>query len=480
MTAGGDDDGNPSEVLDVVGIGFGPSNLGLAIAMEEHNQHVRANGPNHTDGAARPLTAAFLERQPRFGWHRGMLLDDATMQVSFLKDLVTMRNPSSDFSFLAYLQSRGRLVEFINHKILFPLRIEFHDYLDWAAARMAHVVTYGQQVVGVEPVVVDGRVVAFDVISENAAGTGGTSGAGGAGGRVHRARNVAVAVGLAPSLPAGATLGSRVWHNLDLLPRAEAFPRQPAPRRFVVVGAGQSAAEVVAYLHDEFATAEVCSVFTRYGYAPSDDTPFANRIFDPAAVDMYFDADDDVKRMLFDYHRNTNYSVVDAELIEELYRREYRERVQGARRLRMMNASRVTAVDVADGGVHVSVESLPSGRIERLEADALVYATGYQPVDTVRLLGDAGALVERRHDGSPVVRRDYRLQLAGTDEAGAGAAVYVQGGTEHSHGISSSLLSNVAVRTGEIVESIAARAGAAAAAAAAVPAEPSPALVARN
>jgi L-ornithine N5-oxygenase len=31
----------------------------------------------------------------------------------------------------------------------------------------------------------------------------------------------------------------------------------------------------------------------------------------------------------------------------------------------------------------------------------------------------------------------------------------VQGGTEHSHGISSSLLSNVAVRTGEIVASVA-------------------------
>jgi L-ornithine N5-oxygenase len=33
----------------------------------------------------------------------------------------------------------------------------------------------------------------------------------------------------------------------------------------------------------------------------------------------------------------------------------------------------------------------------------------------------------------------------------------VQGGTEHSHGLTSTLLSNIAVRTGEIVESIVAR-----------------------
>ena len=439
-----DPDGLRGEPSDIVGIGFGPSNLALSIAVEEHNQ---VGGPL--------LNAEFLERQNRFGWHRGMLLDDATMQVSFLKDLVTMRNPGSEYTFLTYLHERGRLAEFINHKILFPLRIEFHDYLEWAAARLAHTVTYGLRVVGVEPVYardLDGddpgtdpdTLVAFDVVGEAPGGTRRVT---------RRARNVAVAVGLAPKLPPAATLGPRVWHNLDLLSRVATVSRDPEPRRFVVVGAGQSAAEAVAYLHQQFPHAEVCSVFSRYGYAPSDDTPFANRIFDPDAVDVYFDADDDVKRMLFDYHRNTNYSVVDAELIEELYRREYRERVEGVRRLRMMKASQVVAVDESSDHVRVAVRSLPSGHVETLDADAFVYATGYRPVDPMSLLGRAGDLVERRPDGAPAVRRDYSLELKVPSHAG----IYVQGGTEHSHGISSSLLSNVAVRTGEIVESIASR-----------------------
>src|SRR5689334_7988199 len=93
--------------LYVVGIGFGPSNLALAVAVSEHNA---GGGPQ--------VGARFFERQVEFGWHRGMLLDDATMQVSFLKDLVTLRNPTSEFSFLRYLHTRGRLIDFINHKNL--------------------------------------------------------------------------------------------------------------------------------------------------------------------------------------------------------------------------------------------------------------------------------------------------------------------------------------------------------------------------
>jgi L-ornithine N5-monooxygenase len=258
----------PTSSLDVVGIGFGPSNLALAIAIDEHNRR---------PDTATPLTAEFVERQPRFGWHRGMLIDDATMQVSFLKDLVTLRNPASEFSFVSYLHSRGRLADFINHKILFPLRIEFHDYLEWAAARFEHLVAYDEEATDVEPVVEDGTVVGFDVVSGDGAGRGIT---------VRRARNVVVATGLAPSLPPEARLGARVWHNLDLLDRVETLPETPAPRRFVVVGAGQSAAEVVEFLHRRFPTAEVCSVFARWGYTPSDDTPYANRIFDPDAVDV--------------------------------------------------------------------------------------------------------------------------------------------------------------------------------------------------
>jgi L-ornithine N5-oxygenase len=421
-------------VYDVVGVGFGPSNLSLAIALTEYNSRV---------GPADAVTAHFLERQPRFGWHRGMLIDDATMQVSFLKDLVTLRNPSSDFSFLSYLHSRGRLVDFINHKTLFPLRIEFHDYFEWAAARVDDLVSYDCEVTTVEPVNAEGGIAYFDVRTGN--------------GDTFRARNLVLATGLRPNLPAGFPASDRIWHNRDLLHRVDGMNPGNDPRRFVVIGAGQSAAEVAAFLHTRFAGAEICSVFARYGFSPSDDSPLANRIFDPDAVDHFYGAPETTRQRLKTYHANTNYSVVDLDLIDDLYRRMYQEKVRGTQRLRMFNVSRPAEVEDTGDGVRVTVESLVTGERTVLDADAVVCATGYQPDDTLPLLGELREHCLRDEAGRWCVERDYRLR---TDPA-LRPGVYLQGGgTEHTHGITSSLLSNNAVRSGEILDSIVARRGA--------------------
>jgi L-ornithine N5-monooxygenase len=422
-------DGAP-QVHDLIGIGFGPSNVAMAIAIGEHNAEV---------GARKPVTARFFEQQPRFGWHRGMLIDDATMQVSFLKDLVTLRNPASEYSFLCYLKSRGRLVDFINHKSLFPLRVEFHDYFEWAAAKVDATVSYGHEVVGVTPVVAgDGGVEYLDVTVRSAERL-----------VAHRARNVVIGTGLRPLMPEGVERGDRVWHNSDLLAKVEGL-KGSAPSRFVVVGAGQSAAENVAYLHRRFPEAEVCAVFSRYGYSPADDSGFANRIFDPGAVDEYFTAPGSVKRRLLEYHGNTNYSVVDIDLIDDLYRKTYREKVLGAERLRFLNVSRLAAVEEEADTVRATVKSLVTGEETVLDADVVVFATGYGPLDPLGLLGEAADRCLRDEDGRVRVERDYRIATG----PGLNCGIYLQGGTEHTHGITSALLSNTAIRVGEILDSL--------------------------
>jgi L-ornithine N5-oxygenase len=425
--------GPGDEVLDVVGVGFGPSNLALAIALAEHNLACPTGA----------LTARFVERQDRFGWHRGMLIEDATMQVSFLKDLVTPRNPSSPHSFLAYLHSRGRLADFINYGSVFPTRLEFHDYLEWAAGRFGDQVDYGAEVVAIraarDP---DGVVRHLEVRVRRSDGSLAR----------YLARNVVLATGLTPYLPPGVQPGERVWHSGELLHRLPGPTAQP--RSVVVIGAGQSAAEVTNHLHRAFPGAEVHAIFTRYGYSPADDTSFANRVFDPAAVDHFFVAPDDVKARLLEYHSNTNYSVVDPELIEELYRRHYHERVAGKERLRFQIMSQVTDVVQLGDRVELAVDSLIDGVREVITADLVIYATGYRSGDPLALLGDSAAW-QRDDAGRLRVHRDYRLATSPDLAVG----IYVQGATEHSHGLSSTLLSNIAVRTGEIVASIAAGEG---------------------
>ncbi|GAA3970318.1 lysine N(6)-hydroxylase/L-ornithine N(5)-oxygenase family protein [Actinomadura viridis] len=405
-----------------MGIGFGPSNLALAVALEEEH------------GSA--VDAVFFEKQPAFGWHRGMLIDGATMQVNFLKDLVTLRNPTSRYSFVSYLHAKDRLVDFINHKTMFPTRLEFHDYLEWVAASFAGMVRYGSEVVAVRPH--DAATLEVVVRRDDELHTCLT-------------RNLVIGAGLEPVLPDGLRQGERIWHTDDLLTRLEALDTDP--RRMVVLGAGQSAAEAVEHLHREYPRTEICAVFTRYGYSPADDSSFANRIFDPQAVDHYFQAPADVKRMLFDYSRNTNYSVVDLDLIDELYRRAYAEKVAGDERLRILNVSRVLDVRAGAGAVRLEVCFLPTGEVTVLDADVLVCATGYRERNPLDLLGEAGEHCRTTPEGRLAVERDYRIA---TDPACAWA-VYLQGATEHSHGIASSLLSMTAVRTGEIVRSIAGR-----------------------
>ncbi|MGV9712545.1 lysine N(6)-hydroxylase/L-ornithine N(5)-oxygenase family protein [Gordonia sp. NPDC003424] len=410
-----------SDIVDIGGIGFGPSNLGLAIALAELN-----------DQLTTPLTSRFVERQTAFGWHRGMLLPRTTMQISFLKDLATQRNTQSRYTFLNYLAEKSRLSDFINHQTFFPTRHEFHDYLEWAAQTVDADVCYGASAVDVE---VDGDHFVVRLEGRH--------------GGILRARNLVVSTGLTARLPEGISASRRVFHNHRLLAHLDELPALEHGR-LLVLGAGQSAAEVVEYLHSRYPDASVHSVFSKYGYTPADDSPYANRIFDPRAVDDFHASTPEFRRRLLGYHRATNYSAVDLPLIQELYAREYGERVSGDRRLFMHGASRVIDVDQSVDRVRVTVSHEPTGLTETLVCDAVVCATGFDEMDLGTTLGRLADEIVVDPEG-PRVNRDYRVMTRSELPGG----IYLQGGTEHTHGMSSSLLSNIAIRSGEIARGIA-------------------------
>ena len=415
------------EMYDVVGIGFGPSNLSLAIAMEEH----KANE------AGRPLTAAFFEKQPTFGWHRNMLLPSTTMQISFLKDLATFRNPVSRFSFVSYLHDSGRLAQFVNNQDFFPTRMEFHQYLEWAEAKLRHVVTYDSEVAAIR-LPLTTRATPADYMRIQVGE-----------GRVVNARNVVISTGLVPRMPDGIARDERVWHSSEFLTKFERM--NPGDLKNVaVVGAGQSAAEIARFLYDTLPHAQVSAIMPSYGYSVADDTPFANQVFDADAIDDYYFGTDKTREAFWRYHKNTNYSVVDSDVIRDLYRRSYEESVRGERRLHMLNLTRVRDIRRSGNDTRVSLHSLLDGESREVSFDAIVFATGYDTMEPSTLLGDLNSHVLRDDAGKLRVERDYRVVT--TPKLACG--IYVQGGTEHTHGLSASLLSNIATRSGEIADSI--------------------------
>ncbi|WP_310726170.1 lysine N(6)-hydroxylase/L-ornithine N(5)-oxygenase family protein [Streptomyces sp. N2A] len=420
------------ETYDVVGVGFGPSNLSLAVALNEHRENARGPG----------ISATFFERQPAFGWHRNMLLPSATMQISFLKDLVTFRDPTSSFSFIAYLHSSGRLPQFANNQDFFPTRQEFHRYLEWAQARVAHFVTYGSEVMSIRlPHGANPKSAGhLEIEVQDVTGRGA---------RVINARNVVISTGLVPNMPDGTERDERVWHSSEFLAKYRRM--NPGElRRVAVVGAGQSAAEITRFLYDELPHAEVWAIIPSYGYSVADDTPFANQIFDPSAVDDYYYGTEQTREAFWRYHRNTNYSVVDDEVIRDLYRRTYDDEVRGTERLHFLNLTRVSGVKRAGAETRVSLQAGLNGDVYDLDFDALVCATGYDAMEPTGLLGDLDRFCLRDETGRYRVERDYRITTSSELPCG----LYLQGGTEHTHGLTSSLLSNIAVRSGEIADSI--------------------------
>ncbi|KOG32620.1 lysine N(6)-hydroxylase/L-ornithine N(5)-oxygenase family protein [Streptomyces resistomycificus] len=419
-----------NDTYDVVGIGFGPSNLSLAISLEEHHANVLTN----------PVTSAFFERQPQFGWHRNMLLPSATMQISFLKDLVTFRNPVSRFSFVSFLHAQGRLAQFVNRKDFFPTRQEFHQYLEWAESSMTNVVTYNSSVTAIRrppPGAEAPDCVQIEVRDTTDGST-----------RRVNAHNVVISTGLEPRMPDGVVRGERVWHSSEFL--AQYHRAQPAQLKSVaVVGAGQSAAEITKFFHTQLPHAQVHAVFPSYGYSIADDTPFANQIFDAAAVDDYYYGDDPTREAFWRYHRNTNYGVVDNADIRALYQIAYDEDVSHTKRLHFHNQTKVKSVTADGHTARVLLERLDGAQRE-LGVDAIVFATGYATMDPTHLLGDLDRYCLRDESGHHRVTRDYRLVT--TPELTCG--IYLQGGTEHTHGLTSSLLSNIAVRSGEIADAV--------------------------
>jgi L-ornithine N5-oxygenase len=120
--------------VELLAVGAGPSNLALAIALEELAP---------TELATNSL---LIEKHETVAWQPGMLLPWTQAQVSFLKDLVTLRDPRSRFSFLSYLHSVDRLNEFVNLGTFTPYRTEISDYLQWSADSLSKVrVEYQQQ-----------------------------------------------------------------------------------------------------------------------------------------------------------------------------------------------------------------------------------------------------------------------------------------------------------------------------------------------
>jgi L-ornithine N5-oxygenase len=406
-------------IHDLIGIGFGPSNVALAIALHEQRQ------------AGEKVNALFIERQPAFKWHPNMLLDHAQMQISFLKDLATMRNPTSRFTFVNYLHEKQRLQDFINLNTFFPSRHEFSDYLGWAAAQFSDQCAYGEEVLEVLPELRGGEVSLLRVRSR------------GTNGQVHErlARNLVVSIGGTVNVPECFLPfkdDARIFHSHNYL---RGIAANAQARRIAVIGAGQSAAEIFMDLHGRPNAPQVDLVMRARTIKPSDSSPFVNEIFNPDFVDHIFGRTAAERADLLLEFRNTNYASPDLELIQQIFALFYQQKVSGKAHHQFLPGHAVSAVRAAGEGIELTLHDQASQRSRSARYEAIVLATGYRREYHKTLLTPLAPYL-----GQIEIGRDYRVRTA----PGFHPAIFLQGASEASHGLSDTLLSVIAVRTGEI------------------------------
>jgi L-ornithine N5-oxygenase len=415
-------------IYDVLGIGFGPSNIALAIALEEKRQ-----------GGAHNIEMMFIERQKSFTWHSNMLLDHAHMQISFLKDLATLRNPTSRFTFVNYLHEKQRLQDFINLKTFFPSRHEFCDYFAWAAAQFQDRCVYGEDVLDVLPEKRSGEIALLRVRSRDRSG------------EVHErlARNLVVSVGGSVHVPEcfrPFTGDARIFHSHNYLRSINA---NAEARTIAIIGAGQSAAEIFMDLHGRPNAPEIDLVVRARAIRPSDDSPFVNEIFNADFVDHMFSRPPAERLDMLREFRHTNYACPDLELIQQIFGVLYEQKVKEQTRHRLLSRHEVRSVRAADDGVHLTLFDRNNERASTVRYDAVVLATGYEREHHKTVLTSVAPYL-----GDFEIDRHYRIKTSPHFRP----AVFVQGASEPTHGLSDTLLSVTAVRTGEIGDALVATA----------------------
>ncbi|MFL6160604.1 MAG: lysine N(6)-hydroxylase/L-ornithine N(5)-oxygenase family protein [Jatrophihabitantaceae bacterium] len=407
--------------VEVLAIGAGPGNLALAVALEELAPELAHE-------------TIIVEQHEDVVWQRGMLLPWSQSQVSFLKDLVTLRNPQSRFSFISYLHKIGRLNDFINLGCFTPYRLEISDYLQWVARNLTEVrVQGGRRCLSIEPEISsdDSGISSWLVRLSD--------------GSEVSTRNLVVGTGRDPHVPKEfrGLPRDRVIHSTEYSTRIETID-PGAAQRVVVVGGAQSAAEMLWATHQQFPQSQCTMVMRSIGLNCYESSRFTNELYYPSFVDEFHNARPEAREQLLREMHRSNYSGLAPGLLEVLYRQIYLDRVTGADRLRMRTMVEITGARMVDGEVEISLTDRKTGAIDRLRCDLVLLGTGFakQMPKLVRGIAESVGV------GEVSVDRNYRMQLPPHVQAGC----YLQGMNEATHGIADSLLSVLAIRSSEIVQ----------------------------
>ncbi len=411
-----------SNLYDVIGIGIGPYNLGLAALIEE-----RSN-----------LKALFFDQTEELNWHPGMLIDGTDLQVPFIADLVTFANPTSKFTFLNYLHTKNRLHKyFFFHQFEMP-RQEYNAYVKWVVKQLP-TCQFQSEVIDVQEFS-DHYEVKVHHSDQKIT-------------KKYRSKHIVLGTGTTPSIPINnAAISKEKMHHSS----EYAFYKESSQKgdKIVVIGSGQSAAEIfydLLKIQDE--QGYHLTWFTRSpGFLQLDNSMLGQEVFSPDYVDYFHGLDFEERIDSLD-HLGQLRKGIDGETLKSIYKLLYHKSIDNKPQpIIIQPATEINHVENKANALLLEGKQWQSQQQIIYKADKVILATGYKPNIPKWFYKRFEDKIE--WEGENLFKVDKNFKISFKDQTRENF-IYTLTNLEHSHGTGATNLGLAVDRNMQIINEIA-------------------------
>lgn len=398
---------------ELIGLGLGPFHLSLASLTEKAN-----------------LSTLFLDKKTAFTWHPELMFEDADMQTSCLKDLVTAADPTSPYSFLNYLVQNGLYYSFMNTGRLVVTRKEFEVYCKWVAQELSHKISYEENIQAVE--FRDSQFIIST--SKNS----------------YAAQNISIATGHTPHYPHFINkkdLSSTLFHaksgGLDQLDLTN--------KKVIIIGGGQTGLEIFSHaLEGKWNRPQsVRLVSRRANLSPLDESHFTNEYFTPQYVEAFYKIDQDRKKQIVSEQKLASDGNTPGHL-RDLYKTLYLNTVHNRGPLfNILPMRNCLDIEKLENGYKVILSNHFIDEVETLYADVVILATGFEQF-IPSFLEPIDHLIQKDESERFKINQNFSLMWDGP----SANKIYALNFSRHGHGISEPQTSLMAWRSAVIVNDL--------------------------
>ncbi|WP_221563504.1 lysine N(6)-hydroxylase/L-ornithine N(5)-oxygenase family protein [Alkalihalobacillus sp. TS-13] len=414
----------PKHIHDLIGIGIGPFNLGMAALLEEVPE----------------INGLFFEKKDEFNWHPGMLIDGTTLQVPFFADLVSMADVRSKYSFLHYLQEHDRMYHFYFLEKFHIPRKEYNHYCRWVVDQLDNCL-FGRSVEQVRALEQNGEeIYEVDVLNTNGQSI-----------ETYQTRHLLLGIGTSPSVPSFMKehLGETVFHSSEFLKHKE---RCLEAESVTVIGSGQSSAEVFYDLAKEQEQADYSlDWFTRSkGFFPMEYSKLGLEYFSPDYTDFFYKLPQLKKDRLI-AEQDLLYKGISTETIADIYDLLYERTVGGETpEIRLQAMTEASDLRRTDQSWELELIHRLTEETITKRTEVVILGTGYQPTIPAFLDG-IGHLIDWDDVGRYQIQENYELKM----NQPMCNKIFIQNGELHTHGVGAPDLGLGAHRNAVIINSMA-------------------------